>query len=144
MSILEYFKRTSTSGIQPNGSLSAIVPSTAIVAANIEVQQLAEKRLSRKRGPYNNYTPKNERLLVNMLSNVELLLLRKCFLESRGKLSTEVVRGFKKVYKKKKREAGDDDACVTKLDTKKKGRPVVLGEKMDFMVQNCVPALKKD
>ena len=102
MSILEYFKRTSTSGIQPNGSLSAIVPSTAIVAANVEVQQLAEKRLSRKRGPYNNYTPKNERLLVNMLSNMELQLLRKCFLESRGKISTEVQSGDLKRYIKKR------------------------------------------
>ena len=121
MSILEYFKRTSTSGIQPNGSLSAIVPSTAIVAANVEVQQLAEKRFSRNVVPTTTILQRTSGYW-SMLSNMELLLLRKCFLESRGHGST--VRGFKKVYKKeilKKREAGDDDACVTKLDTKKKG-----------------------
>ena len=129
MSILEYFKRTSTSVIQPNVTLSAIVPSKAIVAANAEVQPLAAKRLSRKHGPYNNYAPKELAAIGKYAVQHGATATAKVFSRKLGKTFHEsTVRGFKMLYKEdisKKREAGDDDACVTKLDTKRKGRPVV-------------------
>ena len=61
-------------------------------------------------------------------------------------LHKSTVRGFKKMYQEelaKRREAGDIDVCVKKLTTKKQGRPVVLGERLDSMVQSYVLSLRE-
>ena len=51
------------------------------------------------------------------------------------------IRGFKKAYleeKSRKREAGEDDEMVRDLPPKKRGQPVIIGRKVDDMVQEYV------
>ena len=43
----------------------------------------------------------------------------------------------------KRREAKEIDVCVKKLRTNKQGRPVVLGEKLDSMVQSYLLSLRE-
>ncbi len=55
MSLFRYFKPTSVTGLpDPRGSLSEVIPARAIEAANKEVQEASQ---SKKRGPYNRFTP---------------------------------------------------------------------------------------
>lgn len=55
MSILDYFT-TQSSLPDSRGSLSQSLPSSAIAAANREVQRVIQEKRSKRRGPYRKYT----------------------------------------------------------------------------------------
>ncbi len=63
MSVLDYFKaaRASSSLPSPHGSLSKVIPSSRILAANNEVKKVttADNKLM-QRGPYIKYSPEDK------------------------------------------------------------------------------------
>ena len=143
--ILKFFKPDTNSDFpDPNGFLSTDIPSKAIAAANNELQVLRETySTTRKRhGSYNTYTPKERADIARYtIQHGATAASRKFSKMLRKDLHESTVRGFKKMYQEelaKRREAGEIDVCVKKLPTKKQGRPVVLGERLDSMVQSCV------
>ena len=59
-------------------------------------------------------------------------------------LNESTVRGFKAAYLEeaaRKRKA-EDDTSISELPTKKRGRPPLLGEKLDMIVQNYIMKMR--
>ena len=138
MSILNYF-----SSDLPNssGSLSTCIPSSAIAAANREVRQVIDKNNSKRhrRGTYNKYSPKERAEIGKYSAEHGLLAAKRKFSSKLGiNISKNTIQGFRVAYLQeisRKRKADED---VLELFPKKRGRPLMLGEKLDRMVQNYI------
>ena len=126
----------------PSGALSARVPSLAIAAANREVQALiAEKEnRSKKRGPYTVFTARERAKIGKYAAEHGVAAARRWYLAQEGiKLNESTIRGFKRRYLQELSKK--PDVPISALYLKKRGRPVLLGEKMDVMVQEYVEKL---
>ena len=143
MSILQYFKRTSSPSSSsslpdPNGALSCVVPPRAIQMANEMVTDLTQT--AKKRGQYNSFSPQL-RAAMGKYSSVHgstraaryyTRVLKKPICES-------TIRSIAKAYQdelhqKHQRDDPDEDE-IRELPIKKRGRPLLLGEELDKQVR---------
>ena len=133
----------------PRGSLSMTVPSSAIAAANKEVLEMkvdkAKKRRS-KRGHYYSYTAKQRAEIGKYASQNGVQAAKIKYSRELGIVINEsTVRKFKKLYTdelSKKRRARNSTP-VTELTLKKRGRPLLLGDRLDEMVKQYVADTRK-
>ena len=143
MSILQYYKRVSSTYPTPNGPLSRSIPSAAIASANREISQMLATNTSqsRKRGPYHKFSPRERAVIGKYAAESGVLAAKRKFSQKLGKnISENTIRGFKVCYEtelSRKRSAGED-LSVKVLPPNKRGRPLMLGEKLDFMVQKYI------
>ena len=131
MSLHRYFKSADVLP-SPKGALSTVVSPTVIKAANDELRKLSTSPSSR--GPY-----------ASMHGNVSAAHR---FSKELGIVVTESsVRVWKTKYlaeivrKQETDETGD--ISVTKLPSKKRGRPLLLGEKLDREVKCYIQAVRE-
>ena len=138
-SILRYYQRKTDTGRLP-APLTSVIPPDAN-AANREVQAILDE--SRKRGLYGKYTPK-ERAEVGRFAveNGILATVRKYTRVFGRPINESTVHTFKKAYleeQPRKRRAGNHDDCtVDELPLKKRGRPLLVGSKMDLLYRNTL------
>ncbi len=139
MSILSYFTAHSCLP-DSRGTLSRSIPSSAIAAANREMQRISKEKQPEIKGPYQKYTPeKRAEVGRHAVANEVMRAVRKYLKEYEG-INESTVRSFKRLYIEevsKKRRAGESQ-IVCKLPSKKRGRPVLLGKRLDDIVQEYI------
>jgi len=137
----------STSLPDPKGPLSDHVLTASIAEANKEVlKAVAEAKEPQKKGPYIKVTPEYKAKVAKFASiNGNSVAARK-YTKLLGKnLNESTVRLWVKNYKlelERKRKAGDPDPDVQVLPTAKRGRPFLLGEKLDGQTQAYIRAVR--
>ena len=150
MSILKYFKRVDIAAAlpDPKGPLSDQVPSASISEANKEVMKTiaAVDKEPQKKGPYLKVTPEYKAKIAKFASiNGNCVAARK-YTKLLGKnLNESTVRSWVKNYKselERKRKAGEPDPDVQVLPVAKRGRPFLLGEKLDALTQAYIRAVR--
>ena len=137
MALLRYLKPVN--GIpDPRGPLSLSIPSSVIAEANTQVKE-AEK--SKKRGPYQSYSP-TLRLEIGKYSCQHGVAAASRYFTRKLKrsVSETTVRSIRDAYRKelkrKRMELDDDeDVALESLNPKKRGRPLLLGNYLDEIVQ---------
>ena len=143
MSILNYFKAGPLPN--PSGALSCRVPSLAIAAANREVRNVIEKEKTRskKRGNYHVYTVRERAKIGKYAADHGVVAARRWYSAQGGtKLNESTIRVFKQKYLQELSKK--PDVPVQALYLRKRGRPVLLGRKMDVMVQEYVEKLRQN
>ena len=151
-SILDYFKSRSGAPLLPNprGSLSSIdgIPAAAIASANRHVERaLCPQAESRRRGKYQKYTEKQRAQVGRYAAeNGVQAAVRKFSREFNHSINESTIRGFMKAYLaevSRKRRADEADLSVDILPTKKRGRPLLLGDKMDTVVKKYIIKMRE-
>ena len=146
MSLLDYFKRKEGSLPNPRGSLSKVIPSSAIAAANSEVEKSvcpkSQKGLKKKV-----YSPRERAQMAKLACTIGATAAAKSFSRKLGvKINESTVRGFKKAYiaeQSAKRLREEEDLSVNELQPKKKGRSLLLGKRLDNAVQEYILKLRE-
>ena len=153
MALLRYFKPVNSHLPDPAGPLSADIPPPAIRQANLDVLSVEKRDASAKtraRGSYGRLTDKQRAQIGKYASeNGNAAAVRRFSKELDRPLNESTVRSIKKNYYQelgKKRSSGDslDEAAVTSLPPKKRGRPLLLGETIDSNVQSYIKALREN
>uniref|UniRef100_A0A1X7V717 DUF4817 domain-containing protein n=1 Tax=Amphimedon queenslandica TaxID=400682 RepID=A0A1X7V717_AMPQE len=137
MLLYQYFEKKDGHLPDPSSSSSSNLPSAAIVLANAEVRRCVTKARPCGRC-YNSYTPEERATIARYaFRNGVMATKRNFFAKLNLKINESTVRRFKKAYIEergsKRAVCEDDDAEITKLPPKKRGRKVLLGENMDSM-----------
>ena len=133
--ILQYYKPSS------RGSLTRVIPSRAIESANKEVEAALVKQAEpRKRGKYKAYTSMDRATIAkySLMNGVGKAA-------HKFSISESTVRTFKLAYikeREKKRKAGQDTSIV-ELPQKKRGRPFIVGERMDAAIQQYLLEIRR-
>ena len=133
LNLFKYFKSSSSSPQialpSPNGPLSHEVPSTAISAANKEVEEViaSDSIVTKKRGSYQKYTGKQKATIGNYaLTNGTSAALRRYAAEFPNLKYTTVCEWRKAISSQQKKE----HESVTELHGKKRGRPPTFPEEI--------------
>ena len=127
----------------PRGLLSARVPSLAISAANREVRAAIEeqRKKSKKRGPYTVFTAQERARIGKYALDHGVTAARRWYMaQKQTKIGESTIRVFMQRYRQERSK--DPNVSVSALHLKKRGRPVLLGEKMDAMVQEYVEMIR--
>lgn len=164
MTLYQYFARakeiTSTSLPDPNGPLSSTIPSSKISAINREVAKvlppagectLGSENADRSKKSRGHYVKLNQREKAEIGKNAAehgvASTLRK-FAKKHPGLKESTVRLWRDAYKKelkvKARDLGNDTITVDELPMKKRGRPFLLGEKLNQQVKQYMTTLREN
>ncbi len=150
-SIPKYYKPIHPSLPNPSGHLSSTIPAKAIAGANAQVGEQAETGTDgkrKKRGTYNKYTPKDRAEIARYAKIHGVQAAKRVFSK---KLDTSIndctIKRFKKAYDeefdfKRSCHGGGTTSPVKELHTFSRGRPVILGENLDLMVQQYLLAIR--
>ena len=146
MSLLSYFHVAPRVLPDPSGPLSAELSPPAIAEANAAVNGVQQAK-TKKRGTYIKYDEKMKIKMGKYSSENGIHAAAKHFsLELGRNINPSTIRGFKKAYLQelnRKRRAEEDDLTVTSLPTKKRGRPLLLGEELEWKVQLYLRAIRE-
>ena len=158
MSILQYFTARRGGPLpNPNGPLSTKIPPAAISSANAEVRSVltgeedssasTSSDRSRKGKKPHVYSPKTRAEIGRLASNIGATSAAKRVSRKLGfPVNESTARRFKKLYlqeRKVKRLREEEDLTVAELPLKKRGRPLVLGKKLDEHVQEYILMLRE-
>ena len=145
MSLLDYFKRKGPLP-DPRGSLARVIPSSAIAAANSEVEKSICPK-SRKGLKKIVYSPRERAQIGKLACSIGATAAAKSFSRKLGMTVNEsTVREWKKAYiaeRNAKRLREEEDLSVNELQPKKKGRSLLLGKKLDNAVQEYILKLRE-
>ena len=151
-SLYSYFRKEAPLP-NPNGPLSLSIPSSSINSANKLVSALLDQSASGKtrkaRGEYNVFTPEEKARIAKCAVEIGVTCairrLSKQFTDCSLKESS--VRTWTKQYIKeleRNKMSGMPHKTPTKLETKKRGRPLLLGEELDGQVKMYITALRSN
>ena len=152
MALFRYFERAKKEDLpDPQGTLSKLIPSSSIAAANSKVQIVLESGTfpsgGKKRGPYVTYTPEQKALIGKRAAECGVVSTIRHYAQEFPKLRESTVRDWRNAYSlelKKKRKAGIVDAInIDVLPGKKRGRPLLLGEELDRQVQAYLTSFRE-
>ena len=160
MSILNYFKRNSNALPEPSGTLSNVIPSRAIAAANKEVSNLvhtapnlaqpgsSQPKQRRRRTKKNNvYSPQLRAEMGEAALKFGATAASRRYSAKLGtSISESTMRGLKKAYvleRNRKRRREENESPVTSLPPMKRGRPLILGKTLDDAVQEYILKLRE-
>ena len=155
MALFKYFKRTDDKASSilpdPQGSLSAIVPSSRIEAVNTMVRPVIEEQIddncSKKssRGKYEIFSPDEKAKIGKRAAEHGVLSTIRHFskIYPDCALNESTVRGWKNKYKNElwRLKKSGEEVVVRELVDRKHGRPLLLGNELDQQVQAYVHAL---
>ena len=156
MSILQYFKKDNRPSVclpDPRSSLSRCLSQAAIRSGNAEVRQCVttsgQPVVQRSGQPqhYNSYIPSQKATIGKFaVENGVMAVKRKFSAKLKLNINKSTVRRFKTAYleeRRRKREFDDSDGEIKELHPRKRGREVLLGEKMDTMVQCYITKIRE-
>ena len=135
MTLYQYFKPSN--GLpDPRGSLSLSISSDAIFSANTEVSRaLEESGKKKRRGPYTNYSSELRAQIGKYASSHGTTAATQYFTRKlKEPISKSTVQSIKKSYKQELLRSRRS-APLQQLLTKPRGRPLLLGQKLDSLVQ---------
>ena len=145
MALFKYL-RPVESPLDPQGPLSQAVPCAVISEVNQELKK-AEATL-KKRGRYLSFTAEQKAQVAKCGStNGVRAAVKRFSKEFEKELKENTVRDWVKAYSRelgRKRTSTEigDDLVVTELPGKKRGRPFLLGEKIDSEVQTIIRSMR--
>ena len=147
MSFLRYMKRLDTTNDDlphSRGSLSSYISSTAIERANEEVR--TQKKKSNKRGTYQKYSEElRAKIALYAVRHGVPAAVRYSSRELRINITESTIRSFKSAYieelKSQRIRHSTDKIKVSPY--KKRGKPLLLGEDLDKVVQNYLEKLRE-
>ena len=148
MSILPYLKRRCGDVLpDPGGELSRSIPLNAISSANRHVAEIL-KRTKRPRGKYNSYTPELRAEIGKVASQIGIKAAAIRFTKRLGKhVNESTVRSIRKAYREAlliRRKSGKaKDGVLSSVHPKKRGKPLLLGKKIDAVVQEYILKLRE-
>ena len=139
MSLLKFFtvKEKKTSVLpSPTGPLSKEIPSSSIVAANAEVSKVLNEKFSIKRGEYTKLTSKEKAEIGKRASEHGIASTIRHLAKKYPNLKESSVRTWKNIYlaELRRRRTCQESLTITELPEKKKGRPLLLGDQLEFEV----------
>ena len=151
MALYKYFKKQEGPLPNPEGPLSSKIPSSSIRAANQEVKPLLVPDQAvgktQKRGQYKKYTAQEKAKVAKRAAECGVTNSIRHFASefSTRPLNEGTVRVWVKHYKKELsvRKRGNKSMDVEALESKKRGRPLLLGTELDSRVQEYVKALRE-
>ena len=152
-SILDYFQKSTVKPAlpDPKGPLSEEVHSSLISAANKDVLDILEKPVAskKKKGSYIKITPEEKAKIARYaIENGNCAAARKFSKhgDSDKTLGESTVRSWVAIYKKElecKRRMGEIVPEITVLPQAKRGRPLLIGEKLDGAVKAYVRSVRE-
>ncbi len=134
----------------PDGPLSVHVPSSTIVQANKEVKPLLQLEPSRtsRRGHYYAFSETEKAEISKRAAEFGVTSTVRYFNKkfTHRELKESTVRTWANQYRKElaTRKKECKDMTVVKLVSKKRGRPLMLGEELDKQVQKYVAELRQN
>ncbi len=138
MALTKYFKRLDYLP-DPEGPLALKVPSKIIIETNKQV-----RKVSKKRGEYSKHSAEDRLEIGKYASKHGVAKAVRQFNNKDVKEST--VRDWKKLYdtefKKMSKFASIEDVRVESLPEKTRGRPPLLGEKLDKYLKEIIIAMR--
>ena len=147
MSLYRYC-RPADGVLDSKGPLSRAIAPSILAEVNREVKLVAAAGQKKKRGPYLSFTPE-EKARVGRYGSVNGVraAVRRFSSEFSKELKETTVQDWVKSYQKelqKKRTSSEPgcDLVVSELPGKKRGRPFLLGEKIDVEVQTIIRAMR--
>ena len=157
MSILNYFKppRKDEDGgtlPSPHGSLSKMVPSSRIAAANKEVEKVLENGKPTARGSYGRYTPQTKASVGNYARLHGVQAAIRHFKKDFPKLKWSTVHDWKVAIVAKEEEerkaaameeSAGEDIRITKLHGKRRGRPSILSDELTAQLKAYVITVRE-
>ena len=145
MALYCYFQLTDSLS-DTKGPLKKKLTSSTIRETNEAVRSVATKQ-SAKRGSYAKFTPEQQAEVAKYASMHGITAAQRRFSkEFETDLKESTVRTWKKKYLAEvglKKGAGEVDINVTSLTVKKRGRPLLLGEKLDEQVKHYLKAVRE-
>ena len=158
MALLQYFKRVDGEHPKsklpdPQGELSLSVPSRAISAANAQVARLVVAEPSSNvdttaRGAYLKMSGEMKAQIGKRAAEHGVLAtIRYYATRLPCHLKESTVRTWKNAYLaqlRRLRSEGKDNTTVQELPTKKRGRPLILGEEVEMQVRAYLKALREN
>ena len=153
MALLKYLKK-GTELPDPDGPLSTEMPSSSIQAANKVVKPVLEEMKAReaaatakKRGQYKSYTASEKAMIAKRATECGVTNTVRYFSHKfvDRPLCEGTIRTWVKQYKRElisQREC-NKDTNIEKLESKRRGRPLLLGDELDKRVQLYVKALRE-
>ena len=126
----------------PNGDLSKVVPSSSIEVTNAVVRQALEKE-GGPRGPYISVTPA-QKYAMGQRAAENGVTATLCYYAKRFpnlQLKETTVRRFKNNYLASLKTPASD---TKELLSKKRGRPLLIGEELDEQVRHYITFMRKE
>ena len=147
MTPYQYWRKSLDSLPDTSGPLSEKLTSATIHDAN-EAARAATSKQSAKRGRYAKFTPEQQAEVARYALMYGNIAAQRRFSRKLGTdIKESTIRTWKIKYQAavslKKGSSGDQDVSVTSLPTKKRGRPLMLGEKLDEEVQYYIRAVRE-
>ena len=146
MALYKYFKPASSLP-DPRGQLSAVMSPEVIKQANEAVEKVATSgRKGKQRGSYCKLTPDQQAVIGKYAAmHGNQAAIRHFSKDLEVELKTNSVQTWKRKYQAevdRRRKAGETgDIRVQSLPIKKRGRPLLLGEKLDSEVKSYIRAM---
>ena len=146
MALLKYLKLDPKKKLpHPSGPLSTIVPSSSIAAANEEVKAIVVKGENKKeRGPYVKFSNEAKLVIAKYAAENGVAASLRCFASRFPDLKESSVRTWRNSYKEElsRKRKIKDDSDIAELPQKKKGRPLLIGNKLDDQVKSYIQYLR--
>jgi hypothetical protein len=148
MALYKYFK-PSGSLPDPRGQLSAVMSPEAIKEANEAVEKAAtSRRKGKQRGSYAKFTPDQQAAIGKYAAvHGNQAAIQHFSKDLEVELKTNSVQSWKRKYQAevdRRRKAGEaGDIRVQALPVKKRGRPLLLGGKLDSEVKSYIRAVRE-
>ncbi len=149
MSLYQFFTKTSKRGDlpDPTGPLSASLSSAVIKEAN-EAVTAETRSKGKRRGSYATFTPEQQAEIGTYASlHGNPAAVRHYSKQMETELKLTSVQTWKTKYLaevNRKVKAGESDATVKSLPIKKRGKPLLLGEKLDSEVKTYIHAVREE
>ena len=150
MSILQYLKpiskpTTTPDGLScPMGSLSAVIAPAAIESANSLVREVQQQKKTVARGPYHKLSPALRANIGKYACENGVCAAARHFSHRLEKsLNESTVRSIKKAYLIEVGQKRRFDETVSVLPPQKRGRPLLLGDKLDDQVQRYLKKVRE-
>lgn len=161
MAMFKYFTKKALPSTlpHPNGPLAEVIPSTSIDAANKEVQAIIESATRQenlgeesgpegkdtKRGPYVKFSQQAKITVAKYATEHGVAAALRHFVKRFPELKESSIRTWRNGYiivMQRKRKVGDDSS-LNELPEKKRGRPLLLGDRLDGQVRSYIEYLRK-
>ena len=139
MALYRYFQPVDSLP-DPRGQLSRKINPATIQDANKAVRDAPKK--SKSRGKYSKFTPEQQANIAGYAVMYGIVAaVRRFSGESDAELKESTIRNWRQKYLAEvdlKKRNGEADTPVTSLTVKKRGRPLLLGEKLDEDVKHYI------
>ena len=149
MALYKYFKSDKDTLPDPHGPLASTVPSATIQAANKAVKRVLDAKSKDEarsgqvgsHGQYEVFSPTEKAAIAKYAIEVGVMkAIRKLEKNYPGKqLKKSTIRSWVKKYKEEIRQTR---TSPTKLDDKKRGKPLLLSKELDEQVKAYILALR--